>query len=37
MVRPKVLYPYHFGQTPVDEMVRALDGTGIDVRIRDFQ
>lgn len=37
MVRPRVLYPYHFGQTPVDEMVGALEGTGIDVRIRDFQ
>ena len=37
MVRPHVLYPYHFGETPVDEMVSALDGTGIDVRIREFQ
>lgn len=37
MVRPRVLYPYHFGETPVDEMVSALDDTGIDVRIRNFQ
>ena len=37
MVKPRVLYPYHYGDTPVDAMTEALDGTGIDVRIRSFQ
>ena len=37
MVKPKVLFPYHYGDTDTAAMVKALDGTGIDVRIRDFQ
>ena len=37
MVKPRVLYPYHYGNTPVDEMVKAMEGSGIEVRIRDFQ
>ena len=37
MVKPKVLYPYHFGDTPVDAMLKAMEGSGVDVRIRDFQ
>ncbi len=37
MVRPRVVYPYHFGKTPTDEMLKALEGTNIDVRIRHFQ
>ena len=37
MVKPKVLFPYHFGNTDIDAMTKALDGTGIDVRIRSFQ
>ncbi len=37
IVRPQVLYPYHFGDTPVDAMIRAMEGSGIEVRIRDFQ
>ncbi len=37
MVKPRVLYPYHYGDTPADAMTAALEGTGIDVRIRDFQ
>ena len=37
MVKPKVLFPYHYGDTDPDAMVKALEGTGIDVRIRDFQ
>ena len=37
MVKPRVLFPYHFGNTPVEAMTEALEGTGIDVRIRSFQ
>ena len=37
-MRPKVLYPYHFGQTDPNELVNLLKGEkGIDVRIRDLQ
>ena len=37
MVKPRVLYPYHFGATEPDAMKKALEGSGIEVRIRDFQ
>ena len=37
MVKPRVLYPYHFGDTDREAMKAALDGTGIDVRIRNFE
>ena len=33
-IRPKILYPYHFGSTDTSEVVELLSGTGIDVRIR---
>lgn len=36
-VQPKVLFPYHYGQTSVEEMLKALEGSGIDVRIRQYQ
>jgi L-ascorbate metabolism protein UlaG (beta-lactamase superfamily) len=32
--KPGVLYPYHFGDTNTDEIIRLLKGTNIDVRIR---
>ena len=33
--RPKILYPYHFGETDTDQLVRLLDDEeGIEVRIR---
>jgi hypothetical protein len=31
---PKILYPYHFGDTNTGEIVRLLKGTEIEVRIR---
>ena len=35
--RPKILYPYHYGQTDVSELVRLLEGeAGIEVRIRSM-
>lgn len=37
MVQPKVLFPYHYGQTSVEAMLHALEGAGIDVRIRQYQ
>jgi len=33
-VDPKILYPYHFGDTKTEELITLLMGTGIDVRIR---
>lgn len=32
--RPKILYPYHFGDTDPQRLVKLLEGTGIDVRLR---
>ncbi len=37
MVKPRVLYPYHYGDTDPEAIKDALEGSGIDVRIRDFQ
>lgn len=36
MFMPKILYPYHFGNTNTDELVKLLEGSNIDVRIRKF-
>ncbi len=36
--RPKILYPYHFGQTDTSELVRLLEGEeSIEVRIRKME
>lgn len=36
--RPRILYPYHYGQTDVSELVRLMEGeAGIEVRIRRMQ
>lgn len=35
--RPKILYPYHFGDTNTEEIVKLLKDTGIDVRIRNLK
>jgi L-ascorbate metabolism protein UlaG (beta-lactamase superfamily) len=34
VIRPKVLFPYHMGQTDSLKIVRSLRGLGIDVRMR---
>jgi L-ascorbate metabolism protein UlaG (beta-lactamase superfamily) len=35
--RPRILYPYHFGQTDTDELVKLLaDEKDIEVRVRDL-
>jgi L-ascorbate metabolism protein UlaG (beta-lactamase superfamily) len=33
---PKVVYPYHYGQSDLKVFENALKGTGIDVRIRNW-
>jgi len=35
--RPKILYPYHYGNTDTSELVKLLEvATGIEVRIREM-
>ena len=36
-VQPKVLFPYHYGQTDVSGIPAQLQGDGIDVRIRHYE
>lgn len=36
-IMPKVLFPYHYSQTPIQQVKFMLSGTGIDVRIRKYQ
>ena len=37
MVKPRVLFPYHFGQTDVTSLPDLLRGDGIDVRLRHYE
>lgn len=37
MIRPKVLYPYHYGATDTTAIRKAASGLGIDVRMRAFR
>ena len=37
MIRPAVLFPYHYGQTDVSGIPAQLQGDGIDVRIRHYE
>lgn len=34
--KPRILYPYHFGDTDTGKLVEALEGSGIEVRVRDL-
>lgn len=36
VIKPKVLFPYHYGQTDLSSIPAQLEGTGIDVRIRHY-
>ncbi|MCQ2214055.1 MAG: MBL fold metallo-hydrolase [Bacteroidaceae bacterium] len=36
-IKPRVLFPYHYGQTDIQQVVKLLEGSGIDVRIRQYQ
>jgi L-ascorbate metabolism protein UlaG (beta-lactamase superfamily) len=35
--RPRILYPYHYGETDTSEIVKLLKDSGIDVRIRSLK
>lgn len=37
VIKPKVLFPYHYGQTDLGSIPAQLEGTGIDVRIRHYE
>mgnify|MGYP002625789679 CR=1 FL=1 len=37
IIKPKVLFPYHFGNTPIAQVILKLNGSGIDVRLRDYK
>ena len=37
IIKPKILFPYHYNETPVYQINMKLAGQGIDVRIRDYQ
>lgn len=37
VVKPKVLFPYHYGQTDLSGVPAQLQGEGIDVRIRHYE
>jgi L-ascorbate metabolism protein UlaG (beta-lactamase superfamily) len=36
-IKPKVLFPYHYSNTSMNIVKMLLSGSGIDVRIRDYQ
>jgi len=35
--KPKILYPYHFGETDVSQLVDLLKDSGVEVRLRDLK
>ncbi len=35
--KPRILYPYHFGDTNTEKIVELLKGTGTEVRIRNLK
>lgn len=37
MIKPKILFPYHYGQTDVSQIPSQLKAEGIDVRIRHYE
>ena len=37
VIKPKVLFPYHYGQTDVSTLPASLKDDGIDVRIRHYE
>jgi len=36
-IKPKILYPYHYGDTNTDELLKLLKNSNIDVRIRNLK
>ena len=37
VIKPKVLFPYHYGKTDVSTIPALLKDEGIDVRIRHYE
>ena len=37
MVKPKVLFPYHYGQTDGSGIPSQLENDGVEVRIRHYE
>lgn len=37
VIKPKVVFPYHYGQTDLNGIPEQLKGEGIDVRIRHYE
>lgn len=37
VIKPKVLFPYHYSDTDVQKVAELLEGSGIDVRIRSYK
>lgn len=37
IIKPKVLFPYHYGETVVNGIPSALQNDGVDVRIRHYE
>ena len=37
IIKPKVLFPYHYSETPIKRVVELLADTAIDVRIRNYR
>ena len=35
--KPRILYPYHYGDTDTDELAKLLIGSGIELRIRNLK
>lgn len=36
IIDPRVVYPYHYREMPIDDFVEALRGSAIEVRVRDW-
>ena len=37
VIKPKVLFPYHYSDTRINMLLMKMAGSGIDVRIRDYK
>ena len=37
MINPKILYPYHYGNTKIEELSKLLKESDIDIRIRNME
>lgn len=37
VIKPKILYPYHYGNTKIEELSKLLKDNNIDIRIRNME